>query len=110
MSFSFNDRLLIDTPVVNLTFSFLSLIISTDFPADICDILYLHFIFSSNVKSLSIIILSATAGIPDKPNLVAIIPELIIPFLDKLKSSACCIIKVPKSLAEFIMRDINLVF
>ena len=72
-----------ETPVVNLTLFFLSSIISTDFAAEICDMWYLHLIFSSNVKSLSIIILSATAGIPDNPSLVAIIPELIIPFLDK---------------------------
>jgi hypothetical protein len=83
MSFSFNDRLLIDTPVVNFTFSFLSLIISTDLAAEICYMWYLHLIFSSNVKSLSIINLSATAGIPDNPSFVAIIPELIIPFFDK---------------------------
>jgi hypothetical protein len=66
--------LLIDTPVVNLTLSFLSLIISTDFPDDICDMWYLHFMFSSKVKSLSMIIRSATAGIPDRPSFVAIIP------------------------------------
>ena len=71
---------------------------------------YLHLTFSSNVKSLSIIILSAISGIPDSPSFEAIIPELIIPFSDKCKSSACCIIKQPRSFAEFIILDISLVF
>ena len=44
ISFSFNDRLLIETPHENFKFSFLSLIKSTDFPDEICEIWYLHFI------------------------------------------------------------------
>ena len=59
------------------------LIISTDFADEICEMWYLHFVFSSRVRSLSIIILSAMSGIPDNPNLVAIIPVLIMPFFDK---------------------------
>ena len=81
ISFSFNDRLLIETPEVNFTISFLYFITSTDFCEDNWDIWYLHFTFSSSVKSLSIKILSAISGMPDKPNLDAIIPEFIIPFL-----------------------------
>ena len=43
ISFSFNDKLLIDTPEVNLTLSFLSLIVWTDLEDDNCEIWYLHF-------------------------------------------------------------------
>ena len=80
MSFSFNERLFIETPEVNFTISFLYFITSRDFCDEIWDIWYLHLTFSNNVKSLSIKILSAISGMPDKPSLVAIIPELIIPF------------------------------
>jgi len=83
ISFSFNERLFIDTPQVNLTFCLRSLIISTDFPADSWDIWYRHLVFSKRVRSLSIIILSAISGMLYKPSFVAIIPELIMPFLAK---------------------------
>ena len=52
---------------------------------------------SNKVKSLSIIILSAKSGIPCKPKRVATIPSFTLPFFDNSKSSACCIIKTPKS-------------
>jgi ABC-type multidrug transport system permease subunit len=72
--------LLIETPHVNLTSFFLSLITSTALAEESWEIWYLHLIFSSKARSLSIIILSAISGIPDKPSLVYIMPELIMPF------------------------------
>ena len=82
ISFSFKDKLLIDTPVVKLTLSFFCLITSIDFAEDICEMWYLQLNSSSNDKSLSIIIFSAKSGIPVKPNFVAIIPSLTKPFID----------------------------
>ena len=47
ISFSFNDKLFIDTPHENLILSFLFFIISTDFDEDSWDIWYLHLMLSN---------------------------------------------------------------
>ena len=69
ISFSFKERLFIETPEENFTPFFLYFFItSIDLAEDNCEIWYLHGYSSSRDKSLSIIIFSAIYGIPCKPS------------------------------------------
>ena len=77
MSFSFNERLLIETPVVKILPSFFAFLITEMvFLDDIWEIWYLQKYSSRKDKSLSTIIFSAREGIPFKPSLVDISPSL----------------------------------
>ena len=65
ISFSFKDKLFIETPVEKILPSSLALFIVVNvFLEDICEIWYLQWYSSSKDKSLSTIIFSAKEGIP----------------------------------------------
>ena len=83
ISFSFNDKLFIETPTLNFLPLFLFfLITSKDCLDEIWFMWYLQGYSLSKLKSLSIIIFSASDDTPCSPSLVAISPSLIQAFFD----------------------------